>query len=405
MTCRDRSTAAAAAPEPSLPIPVRRPLSRRTATGPAVAIVVAVVVVVVVAVVAASLVVASSPADGDGLGGGPRRAGRAAPRRRGDRLHARRRRPASGTIEDAAGRGGARRRSARTCSRSGAKAPPFTLKTPAGRDGEPRRLPRQGGAARVLRHVVPALRRRGAAPARRSPERCRVEVRVRLGRRQQRGRGERLRLPPSTSASRSRRCSIPTRRSPAVTFPDHGTRGPVSKAYGVGYFPTFYVIDPQGRITWRGDGEQPDALLRQQLERAAGDVARGRPRGARPGAAPTQAVPFLACPGPRSAFTPREKVERPADPAVRQANLRRIGRLFRRLQAQAARRLRADRLLGVPRRRLAVPAARASSTPRSRTDEHGAAERARRRDDRDLARHRRDRRRAVATSRRRSARA
>jgi ATP-binding cassette subfamily B protein len=34
-------------------------------------------------------------------------------------------------------------------------------------------------------------------------------------------------------------------------------------------------------------------------------------------------------PGPRSSFTPREKVERPADPAVRRANLRRIGKLFR----------------------------------------------------------------------------
>ena len=34
-------------------------------------------------------------------------------------------------------------------------------------------------------------------------------------------------------------------------------------------------------------------------------------------------------PGPRSAFSPREAVERPADPAVRKANLRRIGRLFK----------------------------------------------------------------------------
>ena len=34
-------------------------------------------------------------------------------------------------------------------------------------------------------------------------------------------------------------------------------------------------------------------------------------------------------PGPRSAYSPREPVERPADPAVRRANLRRIGRLFR----------------------------------------------------------------------------
>jgi peroxiredoxin len=55
-----------------------------------------------------------------------------------------------------------------------------------------------------------------------------------------------------------------------VTFPEHGTRGPVSLAYGVGYYPTFYVIDPQGRITWRSDGEQPNALLRQELERGAG---------------------------------------------------------------------------------------------------------------------------------------
>src|SRR5690242_989548 len=34
-------------------------------------------------------------------------------------------------------------------------------------------------------------------------------------------------------------------------------------------------------------------------------------------------------PGPRHGFTPREPVVRPDDPAVRRANLRRIGRLFR----------------------------------------------------------------------------
>src|SRR5579872_454286 len=34
-------------------------------------------------------------------------------------------------------------------------------------------------------------------------------------------------------------------------------------------------------------------------------------------------------PGGRGGFTPRDKVERPADKAVRRANLRRIGRLFR----------------------------------------------------------------------------
>lgn len=62
----------------------------------------------------------------------------------------------------------------------------------------------------------------------------------------------------------------PDPRSPAVTFPAHGKAGPVSKAYRLAYFPTFYVIDPKGRITWRSDGEQPDALLRQELQRAAG---------------------------------------------------------------------------------------------------------------------------------------
>jgi thiol-disulfide isomerase/thioredoxin len=53
-------------------------------------------------------------------------------------------------------------------------------------------------------------------------------------------------------------------------FPNHGTSGPVSRAYRLAYFPTFYVIDPKGRIAWRSDGEQPDALLRQELLRAAG---------------------------------------------------------------------------------------------------------------------------------------
>jgi hypothetical protein len=33
--------------------------------------------------------------------------------------------------------------------------------------------------------------------------------------------------------------------------------------------PTFYVIDPHGKIAWRSDGEQPDATLRQELTRAA----------------------------------------------------------------------------------------------------------------------------------------
>jgi hypothetical protein len=44
----------------------------------------------------------------------------------------------------------------------------------------------------------------------------------------------------------------------------------VTNAYHVRSFPTFYVIDPKGRVSWASDGEQPDALLRQELAKAAG---------------------------------------------------------------------------------------------------------------------------------------
>jgi peroxiredoxin len=53
------------------------------------------------------------------------------------------------------------------------------------------------------------------------------------------------------------------------SFHQPGSAGPVSTKYRLAYFPTFYVIDPNGRIAWRSDGEQPDALLRQELARAA----------------------------------------------------------------------------------------------------------------------------------------
>ena len=55
----------------------------------------------------------------------------------------------------------------------------------------------------------------------------------------------------------------------SVTWPEHGPIGPVSSRYGVRLFPTFYVIGPDGRIAWRSAGEQPDALLRRELRRAA----------------------------------------------------------------------------------------------------------------------------------------
>jgi cytochrome c biogenesis protein CcmG, thiol:disulfide interchange protein DsbE len=53
-----------------------------------------------------------------------------------------------------------------------------------------------------------------------------------------------------------------------VTFPEHGPLGPVAKRYGVSLWPTFFVLDRHGRVTWRSGGEQPDALLEQELQRA-----------------------------------------------------------------------------------------------------------------------------------------
>jgi peroxiredoxin len=58
--------------------------------------------------------------------------------------------------------------------------------------------------------------------------------------------------------------------SRSVTWPEHGPIGPVSSRYLVDRFPTFYVLDRNGRIAWRSEGEQPDALLRRELKRAAG---------------------------------------------------------------------------------------------------------------------------------------
>ena len=49
------------------------------------------------------------------------------------------------------------------------------------------------------------------------------------------------------------------------TFNSPGSAGKISTAYRVQAFPTFYVINPAGRIVWRGDGEQPDALLHAWL--------------------------------------------------------------------------------------------------------------------------------------------
>ena len=52
------------------------------------------------------------------------------------------------------------------------------------------------------------------------------------------------------------------------SFTQPGASGPVTSEYHLQSFPTFYVISPTGRITFASDGEQPDALLRQELLQA-----------------------------------------------------------------------------------------------------------------------------------------
>ena len=58
--------------------------------------------------------------------------------------------------------------------------------------------------------------------------------------------------------------------TPAGSFKQAGGAGPVTRAYGVALYPTFYIMDAKGRITWRNDREQPDLLLLQKLHEAAG---------------------------------------------------------------------------------------------------------------------------------------
>jgi thiol-disulfide isomerase/thioredoxin len=54
------------------------------------------------------------------------------------------------------------------------------------------------------------------------------------------------------------------------SYSQPGSFGPVTQLYRVSIYPTFYVIDPRGRITWRGDHEQPDALLLLKLKDVTG---------------------------------------------------------------------------------------------------------------------------------------
>lgn len=54
------------------------------------------------------------------------------------------------------------------------------------------------------------------------------------------------------------------------SFSQAGSAGPVTESFGVALYPTFYIIDANGRIAWRGDREKPDALLLRELTRASG---------------------------------------------------------------------------------------------------------------------------------------
>jgi len=48
-----------------------------------------------------------------------------------------------------------------------------------------------------------------------------------------------------------------------------GPSGPVTTAYGISNFPTFYVISPSGKVAYAANAEEPTAKLMQELQQAA----------------------------------------------------------------------------------------------------------------------------------------
>jgi peroxiredoxin len=52
------------------------------------------------------------------------------------------------------------------------------------------------------------------------------------------------------------------------SFSAPGSPGPISASYRAQVFPTFYVLDRAGRVAWAAQGEQPDLVLRRELQRA-----------------------------------------------------------------------------------------------------------------------------------------
>jgi peroxiredoxin len=56
----------------------------------------------------------------------------------------------------------------------------------------------------------------------------------------------------------------------AGSFSSPGSAGPVTKAYAIRTYPTFYIIDRNGFVAWSSEGEQPDALLQKKLKEISG---------------------------------------------------------------------------------------------------------------------------------------
>ncbi len=54
------------------------------------------------------------------------------------------------------------------------------------------------------------------------------------------------------------------------SFTRPGTAGSVTRSYRISNLPAFYVIDPEGRIAWRADGERPTVQIVSELSKASG---------------------------------------------------------------------------------------------------------------------------------------
>ncbi len=168
----------------------------------------------------------------------------------------------AGTIESRArstrpqlGRRAARARRGRAC---------VQLRTPTGQAVGLAASAREGRAARVLRHLVPPLRRRGAAPE--------GDVRGAAA-------TAATRSCPSTPTARTRRASLPSTSTSGFPYPGRcSTRAPIRGRSTMPGSARARHRGLQGRVrtrpstcstppagsSGRRSGEQPDALLRQR---------------------------------------------------------------------------------------------------------------------------------------------